>query len=198
MRFVRALGIGFVAFLLAAVIVSQTVPVYGQDTISAQFRFTINVLNRLLVGLRTVTSTLDQDYTQLFSSGTGLNQANALYQTSGTLAASATTTYDLNGSLTDDFGASVTCTKLRAIVVKAATANTNNVLVGGGATTITALTTTGALDKGIVVRPGGTFFMTFPDATGAALTAGSSDVLQVANSAGSTSVTFDFIVVCAE
>lgn len=198
MNGLRRFAGGLAAALALVVIVWVTTPLFAQETVRAQFRIQINVLNSLLIGLRTVTTTLDQDYTQLFSSGTGANQANALYQSQRTLSASATETLDLNASLTDDFGQSVTCTKLRALVVRAAAANTNNVLVGGGSTTITSLTTTGVLDKGLVVRPGGSLVWTFPDATGAALTAGSSDVLQVANSAGSSSVTYDVIVVCVE
>ena len=198
MKRLRIVGTWLLIAVLAVFAAWQAAPLQAQETVTSQFRIQISALNRLLIGLRTVTTPLDQDYTQLFSSGTGANQANALYQTQGTLGASASTTYDLNASLTDDFGQSVTCTKLRALVVKAASGNTNNVVIGGGSTTITSLTTTGALTTGIVVRPGGVLVWTFPDATGAALTAGSSDVLTVSNSAGSTSVTFDLIVVCAE
>lgn len=197
MKALRSLGYALIVAVVLAVVAWQATPAQGQETISAQFRLQFNVLNRLLVGLRTVTSTLDQDYTQLFSSGTGANQGNALWQSQRTLAASASESIDLNASLTDDFGQSVTCTKVRALVVKAASANTNNVLVGGGATTVTSLTTTGAL-PGLVVRPGGVMVWTFPDATGAAVTAGSTDIIQFANSAGSSSVTFDVIVVCVE
>ena len=196
MQWYRRIGAWVISLVVVGLLVWQAVPVRGQETISAQFRIQLNVLNRLLVGLRTVTSTLDQDYTQLFASGTGANQANALYQAQRTLGASAAETLDLNASLTDDFGQSVTCTKLKALVVKAAAANTNNVLVGGGATTITTVWT--ATNDQIIVRPGGIFMLTAPDATGAALTAGASDLLAVTNSAGSTSVTYDVIVVCAE
>lgn len=195
----RTVGKGLIGAAVVAAVVWLITPAFAQETVRGQFRIQINVLNSLLVGLRTVTTTLDQDYTQLFSSGTGANQANALYQTQATLSASGSTTYDLNGSLTDDFGQSVTCTKLRALVVKAASANTNSVVVGGGATTVTALTTTGAFTgPGVPIRPGGIWMITFPDATGGAVTASSSDILQIANSAGSSSVTYDFIVVCAE
>lgn len=194
----QRLTAGAIGTLLLTLGVWYAAPVQAQDTVTAELRLQFTALNRLLVGLRTITSSLDQNYTQLFSSGTGANQANALYQTQATLAASARTTYDLHASLTDDFGQSVTCTKLRALIVKAASGNTNNVLVGGGSTTITALTSTGALQEGLVVRPGGQIIWVFPDATGGALTAGSSDVLQVANSAGSTAVTYDIIVFCAE
>lgn len=184
--------------LLLALVVWQATPVQGQETISAQIRLQVNILNRLLVGLRTITTTLDEDYTQLFSSGTGANQGNALWQSERTLAASATETIDFSGSLTDDFGQSITCTALRALLVKASTSNTNDVLVGGGSTTLASLTTTGVLQDALVVRPGGVMLWTFPDATGAAVTATSADLLQFANSAGSSSVTFDVIAICVE
>lgn len=199
MKRLRIFGAGVIGVLLVSLLVWQAAPVQAQEAVTAQLRLQISALNRLLIGLRTVTTTLDEDYTQLFSSGTGANQANALYQTEGTLSASASTTYDLNGSLTDDFGQSVTCTKLRAVIVRAATGNTNDVVVGGGGTTLTALTTTGAYTgPGMPVRPGGIWIMTFPDATGGAVVAGSSDILQISNSSGSTSVTYDLIAFCAE
>ena len=194
----RIVAAGVLWVLLLALVAWQAAPALAQETVTGQLRLQSSAINWLLVGLRTVTTNLDQDYTQLFSSGTGANQANALWQDTRTLAASASETLDLNASLTDDFGQSVTCTKLRAFIVKAASGNTNNVVVGGGLSTVTALTTTGALQEGLVVRPGGVFIWTFPDSTGGAVTAGSSDVIQVANSAGSTSVTYDIIVFCAE
>ena len=199
MKSLRRYGVvGLMAAMVLAALVWQTAPVRGQETISAQIRLQLNILNKLLVGLRTITSTLDQDYTQLFSSGTGANQGNAMWQSQRTLGASATEALDLNGSLTDDFGQSIACTALKALLVKAAVANTNNVLVGGGATTLTSMTTVGVLQEGLVVRPGGVLLWTFPDATGAAVTATSADKLQVANSGGSTSVTYDIVAICEE
>ena len=194
----RGIGWAVIIALVLAIGAWQAAPVQGQETVRATLRLQVNVLNSLLVGLRTVTTTLDQDYSQLFSSGTGANQGNALWQSQRTLDASATETLDLNGTLTDDFGQSITCTKVKTLLVKAASGNTNSVLVGGGSTTMTSLTTTGALQEGLVVRPGGLMLWTFPDATGAAVAAGSTDILQLANSAGSSSVTFDVIVICVE
>ena len=197
MKALRKVGIGLIVALVAAVVVWLTVPAAAQE-VSSQFRIQISVINRLLVGLRTVTSNLDEDYTQLFSHGTGANQNNAMWQSERTLAANGTETLDFSGTLTDDFGQSITCTKLKAVVVKAAAANTNNVLVGGASTTLASLTSTGALTNGLIVRPAGLLLWTFPDSTGAAVTAGSADLLQVSNSAGSTSVTYDIIAVCVE
>lgn len=185
------------AAVVAALVGASAWQARAQETVSGSLVMQIRAFNKLLVGLRTVETSLNQDYTLGLTSGTGANQANALYQTQLTIGASGTTTLDLNGSVTDDFGQSVTCTKVKGLVVKAASGNTNNVLIGGGATTVTSLTTTGALPA-LVVRPGGVMMWTFPDSTGAAVTAGSADIIQFANSAGSTSVTADVIVFCVE
>lgn len=188
---------GLVAVLMLVAGVWQTAPVvHGQETISAKLGLTLSIFNRLLVGLRTIEIPFTADYTQLFASGTGANQGNALFQDDRTLAASASENLDFNASLTDDFGQSVTCTKLKTLLIKAASGNTNNVLVGGGSTTITTVFSDTS-DK-VIVRPGGVFMYTAPDSTGAALTAGSADVLTVANSAGSTSVTYDIVLICVE
>lgn len=196
MKRLRIVGTWLLIAVLAVFAVWQAAPVQAQETVTAQLRMQIATLNRFLVGMSTVTVPLDQDYTQLFSSGTGANQANALWYDDRTLTASASENLDLNASLTDAFGNSITCTKLKALIVKAATGNTNNVLVGGGSTTITTIFS--ATNDQAIVRPGGIFIFTAPDATGAALTAGSADVLSVTNSSGSTSVAYDIFVVCAE
>lgn len=49
------------------------------------------------------------------------------------LAASASENLDLAGGLTDDFGATLTFTAIKEIIIHASSANTNNVLVGGAA-----------------------------------------------------------------
>lgn len=195
MKRFRRFGAWLIAALVLSTLVWQSVPVRGQETVTAQLRLQIATLNRFLVGMSTVTVPLDQDYTQLLSSGTGANQANALWYDDRTLAASASETLDFNGSLTDAFGNSVTCTKLKSLVIKAAAANTNSVLVGGGSTSITTLFTD--TSDQLILRPGGVFVFTAPDATGAAITT-STDDLTLTNSAGSTSVAFDIIVLCVE
>lgn len=49
----------------------------------------------------------------------------------------------------------------------------------------------------INIRPGGALILLAPDATGYAVTAGTGDLLRIANSAGSTSVTYDIILIGA-
>lgn len=134
-------------------------------------------------------------YTQsdAITSGTGADQANMIFVDTRTIAASTTEDLDLAGGLTDAFGAAITFTKIKAIMIKAAAANTNNVHVGGDANGLAGLF--GDLSDLIVVRPGGTFYISAPDATAYAVTGGTGDILQVANSSSGTGVDYDIIII---
>ena len=126
--------------------------------------------------------------------GAGLNQANQVYSARRTLAASANESIDLSGSLTNAFGTSLTFTKIKALIVAASAANTNDVIVGGAATN-GFISWVGAATDTVKVKPGGVFVITAPTAAGLAVTAGTADLLKVANSAGGTGVTYDIIVI---
>lgn len=132
--------------------------------------------------------------TNVFENGTGANQANELFTDTRTLTASATENLDLAGVLTDAFGTVLSFTKVKAIIVTAAAANTNDVVVGGHATAAFA-PMFGDVTDTVVVKPGGTFVIVAPDANGYAVTATTADMLTVTNSAGGTSVTYTIAIV---
>jgi len=130
-------------------------------------------------------------------SGTAAGQADRMYAGTRTLTASSTEDLDLAGGLTDEFAATITFARVKAIWIAAAAANTNNVLVGGAASNqwATFFNTTGV----VTLRPDAFLLggCGKGDATGYAVTAGTGDLLKVANSAGGTSVSYDLIVVGA-
>lgn len=126
--------------------------------------------------------------------GTGANQANAVFSDQRTLAASGTENLDLAGGLTDVYGAALTFTRVKLLLVRAAAANVNDVLVGGAASN-GFVTPFGDATDVVRVRPGGLLLLASADATGFAVTAGTGDLLKMANSAGSTSVTYDIVIV---
>jgi hypothetical protein len=130
------------------------------------------------------------------ANGTGANQADRLFADRRTLAASASESLDLAGSLVDNLGATITFARVRALLVEASSANTNNVVVGGAASNAFASMFGDATDK-FVVRPGGLVLLVAPGATGYAVTAGTGDLLQVANSGGTTGVTYDITIIGA-
>lgn len=129
-----------------------------------------------------------------FADGLGLNQAQKVFTDQRTLTASATEDLDLAGVLTDAFGAALTFTEIKAMAIKASASNTNNVIVGN-ATTNGFITWVGGAAHTVTVRPGGILLLVAPDATGYAVTAGTGDILKIANSAGGTSVVYDIVLI---
>jgi hypothetical protein len=130
-----------------------------------------------------------------FADGSGANQANKLFVDTRTLAASGTENLDFSGALTDPLGAAVVFTKIRALMVRAAAANTNDVVVGGlNAAAFGIITLFGDDPSSVKVKPGGLLLLVAPDANGYAVTAGTADLLKILNSAGGTGVTYDILV----
>lgn len=129
------------------------------------------------------------------TSGTGAGQADMLWHDRRTLSASATEDLDLAGVLVNAFGDTQTFARIKLVLVGAATGNTNNVNLTRPASNGVPLFL--AAGDGIPVRPGGTFVWVATDATAVAVTAGTGDLLTFTNSAGSTSVTYDVVLIGA-
>lgn len=140
-----------------------------------------------------VTAGLSRSYSATLTDGALAGQVNELWFDQRTLAASGTEDLDLAGALMDPLGGTAVFVRVKGLIVSAAAANTNNVVVGAAANAWAALlNSTGTVS----LRPGATLavFAGAADATGYVVTAGTGDLLKVANSAGSTGVTYDIIV----
>lgn len=131
-----------------------------------------------------------------FADGAGAGAANLMFHDQRTVAASATDTLDLAGTLADKFGQTLTFARIKAVLVVAAAANTNNVQVSQPAANGVPGVFLAAGD-GISVQPGGAFLWVAPSAAGAVVTAGTGDLLTVTNSAAGTSVTYDVLILGA-
>jgi hypothetical protein len=129
------------------------------------------------------------------TNGTGANQADRVWTDQRTVAASANEDLDLTGTLVDVLGATLTLARVKVLYIAAAGTNTNNVVVGAAAANPWAglLNGTGTL----TLRPGAFFVAAAPGATGMAVTAGTGDLLRIANSGAGTSVTYDIAVIGA-
>jgi hypothetical protein len=143
--------------------------------------------------LTTVSSPLTIAQHYPLTSGTGANQADKVWSDTRTLAASGTENLDLAGVLVDAFGATITFVKVKAMLIRAASGNTNDVLVGGHATTAFVNWVSDPTDV-VVVKPGGLFLLVAPNAAGYGVTAATGDLLKVTNSAGTTGVTYDVAI----
>ncbi|MFH8792198.1 hypothetical protein [Streptomyces sp. NPDC017941] len=129
--------------------------------------------------------------------GTTAGKADKVFHDRRTLAASATEDLDLAGSLLDAFGAVINLVRVKGLFISAAAANANNVVIGNATSNawITLLGATGTL----TLRPGASVGLMAgqADATGYAVTAGTGDVLKVANSGAGSAVTYDLVIVGA-
>ncbi|MGW7498591.1 hypothetical protein ACWGKA_30475 [Streptomyces luteogriseus] len=131
------------------------------------------------------------------SSGTGAGKADRIFSDRRTLAASATEDLDLAGVLLDAFGAAITFARIKGLIIAAAAGNANNVVVGAASSnpwaTLLGATHTLTLRPGAFVAVG----TGVADAIGYAVTAGTGDLLKVANSGAGTSVTYDIHIIGA-
>lgn len=142
--------------------------------------------------LSSAIDSLIKTYTCALAPGTGDGQANMVWSDTVTLAASGTADIDFAASLTSSFGATLTFTKIKVLIVAAAAANTNNVLVSRPASN--GLVLFSAAGDEVKVLPGGLFVLTAP-AAGITVTAATGDLLTFTNSAGTTGVTYDVIAI---
>jgi len=126
------------------------------------------------------------------ATGTGAQQADQIFTDTRTVAASGTDPLDLAGSLTGPLGGVLTFVKLKAILVRAAAGNANNVRVNRPATNGVPLFL--AASDAIDVLPGGLFLWVAPGA-GVTVTAATGDVINCDNSGSGTSVTYDVAII---
>lgn len=137
-------------------------------------------------------ATQELAYLQSFSDGVAADQANVIFSDRRNLAASANEDLDLVGSLTNLLGAAASMARIKAVIIKALATNTNNVQVTRPAANGAPLFM--AAGDGISLAPGEVFAWFSPTAAGKALTGGSADLLNIANSAGSTGVDYEITV----
>ena len=127
---------------------------------------------------------------QEWTNGTGDNQANQFWQVSTNANASAKT-YDLDaGTMLDDFGAAITFTTIKAILIhnKSTTSGQVLVIAGDFMTTVVMSGTTPTLK----LDPGGLFYLTNPkDEYDVA--AGTGDVISL--DPASNNISFDLVLI---
>ena len=127
-----------------------------------------------------------------FTDGTTAGKADRIFADTRTLTASATENLDVAGTLTDAYGATLTFVTVKAIVIKAAAGNTNDVQLTRPATNGVPLFM--AAGDGIPIKPGGIFAWGCTG-TGITVTPATGDLFTVTNSAAGTGVTYDVLII---
>ena len=165
------------------------------ETGTIDFQWINKLTGTLVTGFGTPVDNMAYRQQWKITDGTGVLKAETIFRDNRTLAASATEDIDLAGVVTDSFGATITCTKVKAMLIYGAAANTNNVQVGGAAANAFINWVASATDI-IEVPPNGMFFLIAPTSAGYAVTAATGDLLTITNGGGGTPVTYDIIIVC--
>lgn len=133
------------------------------------------------------------DLSANLANGTGASQASQVYTVTGTLGASATANIDLAGALVNAFGTTITFTKIKMIVLRAAAANNvaNNLQLSRGSSN--GFVWFLAASDGFYLAPGA-FFLWF-DPVGVTVTAATGDILTLTNGAGTNTISYDLLIV---
>lgn len=131
------------------------------------------------------------EYAVELTDGVAAGNADRLYLAERTVLTAANDDIDLAGVLTDIFGATITFARIKALMLinapKSGAANTTNLTVGGGTNPFLGFFggTTPTLGP---IRPGGCAFLACEALAGlGTVTAGTADILRIANSAGASS-----------
>jgi hypothetical protein len=180
--------------IAALLIVAAGAYVYAATALSTSVVFSVsgNFVNDLDLGTDP-TYNFKAGNTISLTNGVGANQADKVFADQRTLAASNSEDLDVvAGGLTDAFGTTFTLAELKVLMVCASSANTNNVVLGGDANSVPFLSTAATT---VAIKPGGCFQLADPSAGGIAVTTGTGDIIQVANSGAGTSVTYDIVIV---
>jgi hypothetical protein len=164
-------------------------------SLSASLKLSIDAIVSGTTDLATKKGDLHKLLTQAYSDGAGANQANLLFADTRTLAASANEDLDVAGSLTGILAEANVFARIKAIIVKAAAANTNNVNVTRPASNGVPLFL--AAGDGIALAPGEVFVWFSGTAAGKAVTASTGDLINLANSGGTTGVDYDIYIIGA-
>ena len=143
------------------------------------------------LGSPRMTLTPIEELLQFISGTDAVNKLDLMFSDQRTVAASSNEDIDLAGSLSDAFGSTITAAEVVAIFIKAASGNTNNVNVTRPASNGFAGPFLAAGD-GISVKPGE--YALLVSQSGWAVTAGTGDLLNIANSSSGTGVTYDIVV----
>lgn len=162
-------------------------------TATATLNVSLSALLTNALDLVSAQANLAYNKSKSFTNGTGADQIQNIFSDTRSINSASNEDLDLAGSLTNAIGATVTFTKVKAILIQASANNSTNLSVGPAASNGWGAGFADASDR-VVIRPGGMFLLTAPDANGMAVTAGTGDLLNIANSSGATA-SYDIIII---
>lgn len=160
---------------------------------SAQLSIRATLLEKKTADLGDASRSINWGATIDVATGTTDGKADRSWGDQGSIPASDEVLIDLAGVLSDVFGASLTFAKIKGILIKAGEANVNDLVVGGAGSNA-FVGPFDAADNTFKVRPGG-YLASWAPKTGWTVTAGTGDILRLANGGSGSAVTYDIIII---
>lgn len=160
-------------------------------TLSANIKASIDYRLSGSPDLGQASARFDGHAAKALANGTGAQQADLVWADTITIAPSSDTTLDLTALANGPLGGTINMAKVKAIHIRAAAANVNNVVVGDAAED-PFVGPLGGTDPTLTVPPGGDVLLSAP--AGGWATASATD-LMLANSGAGSSVTLDIVIV---
>lgn len=119
------------------------------------------------------------------SSGTGSSAADLEYMAARTLTTGSSENLDLAGGLTDRFGTTLTFAKIKAIYIENPSTNSTSISFKPGSSNGWVGGPIGTAAHTVTIPAGGKMFFSAP-VSGWTVTAGTGDIINIANSAGAS------------
>lgn len=141
--------------------------------------------------LASIIATIARDWTVDFASGTGTGQFDVAFMDTRALTTSQNDDIDLRGGSVDPMGVTLAMVEIRFIAIK----NNGTVSIGVGGTVTNQITGifSDVSDRLIIPAGGSLLLGPYPDGA-IAITAGTADLLRIANLSGSVAGSYDIIV----
>ncbi len=175
----------FLALCLLVVLLLALCVVAQADTLTSRASVAIQAVFAKSNALSSPKDVLSKNIQKEFANGTGSGKADRIFRDQRTLANGANENLALAGVLTDPFGTTLTFAKVKVILIE--NLSTTQTLTIGGAASFALVNWVGTATDTIKIPPGGFFAISAPVA-GFAVTAGTGDLLKVANSAGAACI----------
>jgi len=139
---------------------------------------------------------IDLSFLDSLANGTAADQADQIFIKERSISASSNDDLDLEGGLTDIFGTVINPARVKGLILMPAATNAGPLTLGNAAANVAVLFF-GAAAHTVSLRPGGLYIFYAPDITGlGTTTAGTGDILRIANTVAST-VTYKIGIIMA-
>ena len=178
--------------IAAAVSLSTVLAIVAADTYTGAISVSPQITHQSTTAGSSLMESLQSVYSYTISSATN-NAAylNALYVASGSLAAGATNSVDLYGSVLNSFGATLNMAKVKGLIL--CPSNTVQTTVTLRPAAANGMTNLFEDASGITVRTAGCFALFAKDTAGYTVANGSMDAIEIVNN-GTNTTTYSLYV----